>query len=151
LKQLQAIEEREDREKRSSLPPKTCVTASRLTRCVDANNVDNDNNVDNRRKSSSGKNVRRLTLSSATPLSTASDAATDNDADGDVFVDNAAPEAEVTSALLQIRREKESLVSAILATIGELRDLQLVAMSYRVRQRAVSSKCPSYVTRCRIF
>jgi hypothetical protein len=152
LKQLQLIEEREEREKRSTSksiensPTKMIETPTRLLRYVDgdADSVANVENNENRRKLSLSKNVRRLTLT--TTLNVASNNAAESQIENDVFESNVDNQTTETSAtLVEIRREKESLVSDILQTICDLRDLQLVAMSYRVRQRAVASKYPTYV------
>jgi len=122
-------------------------TPTRLLRYVDADadSVANVENNENRRKLSLSKNVRRLTLT--TTLNVASDNAAESQIENDVFESNVDNQMTETSSatLAEIRREKKSLVSDILQTICDLRDLQLVAMSYRVRQRAVAAKYPTYV------
>lgn len=165
LKQLQLIEEREERERRSTskIAEKASPTGGRLLRYVDADVATDDNNADapltpsvenneNRRRLSLAKNVRRLTLTTATTtMTTLSNAANNLDelrSENDVFesvvgVDNQPTETSTT--LIEIGREKETLVSDILRTICDLREVQLVAMSYRVRQRALASKPPTYV------
>jgi hypothetical protein len=148
LKQLQVIEEREERERKSTNPTQTLKTetSTRLIRYFDVPTSTNDNN-ENRRKLSLSKNVRKLTLSTTLNITSDNiddDASTENDV-FDKSVDNQS--TEVSSTLLSIRQEKESLVSDILQNIVDLRDRQLVEMTYRVRQRALASKYPSYVTK----
>lgn len=115
----------------------------RLHRFFDTSATNNTDNNENRRKLSLSKNVRKLTLT--TTLTVGIDTSTtENDVFDDKSVDNKTS-TEISSALLAIRREKESLVNDILQKIVDLRDLQLVEMSYRVRQRALASKYPAYV------
>ena len=147
LKQLQLIEEREEEERKLSNPDSTDDndpenTPTRLNRFFE---ISTKNNNENRRKLSLSKNVRKLTLT--TNLSITSD---DNDSaiENEVFDKkcNILP-TEMSAKLLSICAEKESLVGDILRMICELRDTQLVEMSYRVRQRALAAKFSSYVMR----
>lgn len=158
LKQLQLIEEREEREKRSTLKnTEKTSNGGRLLRHVDGDVAADDNNADapptptvenneNRRRLSLAKNVRRLTLTTTTTNNAANnldELRSENDVFESVGVDN--QPTEMSLALLEIGREKETLVADILRTICDFRELQLVAMSYRVRQRALACQPPTYV------
>ena len=128
---------------------------TRLLRRVENNDViltttPNVEVNENRRRSSttsSSKNVRRLTLTMASLNVTNGEVDDDAKLHNDVFDDDATnvDNKSTSTTLIEICREKESLVNDILQMICDLRDSQLVAMSYRVRQRAVASKYSAYV------
>lgn len=151
LKQLQLLEEKEEKERLAARRPSTEKSPAApqrpqimLMRFIENSQEENNDNLQSRRKF---KNLNKLTLSTTTPAFQTDD---NEVAEENQTSDNKPVEltpSEMTPALLALCRERELMLCDILRQIYQLRDMQLVEMSYRVRQRALQAKFPAYVMR----